>query len=179
MVVLYHIHVPIFLIQVATTASPDVKAAGTGVLQAFKNTTTFMMPPPSDNVRKGSQGESLSVTGTIKTHTIFISVWLLIYLWICFSASKTQVIREARGQLWWEPIPIYSLCPYCNHWLQPYGVVVKVESRYLQCDEADRGSNSSIDLNRTLFTIKTGKLEFSLVRSRLLSNIVSSMYYNP
>lgn len=74
MVVLYHINVPIFLIQVATTASPDVKAAGTGVLQAFKNTTTFMMPPPSDNVRKGSQGESLSVTGTIKTLTIFISV---------------------------------------------------------------------------------------------------------
>ena len=40
-----------------------MKAAGTGVLQAFKNVTTVMIPPPSDGVRQGSEGESLTVTG--------------------------------------------------------------------------------------------------------------------
>ena len=56
-------------IQVETTGSPDVKAAGTGVLQAFKNVTTVMIPPPSDGVRQGSEGESLTVTGNdIKRH---------------------------------------------------------------------------------------------------------------
>ena len=69
-------------IQVETTGSPDVKAAGTGVLQAFKNVTTVMIPPPSDGVRQGSEGESLTVTGNditrhnsdMKLATAFINI---------------------------------------------------------------------------------------------------------
>ena len=51
----------------AESSSEHVRQASMGVQKAFSKIKTFMLPPPSSDVRRGSEPKGLRVSGTV-TH---------------------------------------------------------------------------------------------------------------